>query len=145
MLFRQKKTYRDYRKITQSSMPIQDVPFLKIFNHITHLSHIQICNKSQIFRNKLKHVWLKIDAVEPYSEQKTYSRGIFYYRWIFFFNLQRGMGTQKILALKEVRSFHHGCQVYTWVDPVEKGLNLQPGLNPIDLRETFSKKVLFHF
>ena len=38
------------------------------------------------------------------------------------------MGTQKILALKEVRSFHHGCQVYTWVDPVEKGLNLQPGL-----------------
>ena len=38
------------------------------------------------------------------------------------------MGTQKILALKEVRTFHHGCQVYTWVDPVEKGLNLQPGL-----------------
>ena len=38
------------------------------------------------------------------------------------------MGTQKNLALKEVRSFHHGCQVYTWVDPVEKGLNLQPGL-----------------
>jgi len=26
---------------------------------------------------------LKIDAAEPYSEQKTYSRGI-YYRWIFF-------------------------------------------------------------
>ena len=38
------------------------------------------------------------------------------------------MGTQKILASKEVRTFHHACQVYTWVDPVEKGLNLQPGL-----------------
>ena len=38
------------------------------------------------------------------------------------------MKTQKNLALKEVRSFHHGCQVYTWVGPVEKGLNLQPGL-----------------
>ena len=131
MLFMQRKTYTDYRKTYQSSMLMQDVPFLKNFNHKTHLSYIQICNQPQIFRNKLKHVWLKIDAVEPYSEQKTYSRGIFCYRWIFFFNLQRGMGTQKILALKEVRSFHHGCQVYTWVDPVEKGLNLQPGLTSI--------------
>ena len=40
------------------------------------------------------------------------------------------METQEILALKEDRSFHHGCQVYTWVGPVEKGLNLQPGLLP---------------
>ena len=38
------------------------------------------------------------------------------------------METQKILALEEVRLFHPGCQVHTWVDSGKKGLNLQPRL-----------------
>ena len=40
---------------------------------------------------------------------------------IFFFNLWRGMETQKIWALKEVRSFHYGCQVYNLGGPSGKG------------------------
>ena len=34
------KTYTEYRKAYQSSMLIQDVPFLRIFNHKTYLSYI---------------------------------------------------------------------------------------------------------
>ena len=38
------------------------------------------------------------------------------------------MKIQKVLSLKVARSFQHGCQVCTWVDPVNLGLNLQPRL-----------------
>ena len=41
----------------------------------------------------------------------------------------KGMETQKILALEEVRLFHPACQVHTWVDSGKKGLNLQPRLS----------------
>jgi len=34
------KTYTEYRKTYQSSRLIQDVPFLRIFNHKTYLSYI---------------------------------------------------------------------------------------------------------
>ena len=39
------------------------------------------------------------------------------------------METQNILAMGEVRLFHHGSQVHTCVDSGKKGLNLQPGLD----------------
>ena len=89
-------------------MLIQDVPFLRIFNQKTYVSYIQICNKSQTFRNKLKHVRLKIDAVEQYYEQKTYSRGIFYYTcnsFYFlkgFFQISQGSTVHGILRKQQV-------------------------------------------
>jgi len=47
---------------------------------------------------------LKIDAVEPYSEQKAYSRVIFHYGWIFFFNFRsyykKEQGSIQICHLK---------------------------------------------
>ena len=38
------------------------------------------------------------------------------------------METQKIWAFEEIRLFHCGCQVHSWVDWGNLGLNLQPGL-----------------
>ena len=35
-----KKTYTEYRKIYQSLMLIQDVPFLRIFNDKTYLAYV---------------------------------------------------------------------------------------------------------
>ena len=34
------KTYTEYKKTYQSSMLMQDVPFLSIFNHKTYLKYI---------------------------------------------------------------------------------------------------------
>ena len=39
------KTYTEHRKTYQSSMLIQDVPFLRIFNHKTCLSYIYTNHK----------------------------------------------------------------------------------------------------
>ena len=38
------------------------------------------------------------------------------------------MKTQKVWASEEIRLFHCGCQVHSWVDSGNLGLNLQPGL-----------------
>ena len=38
------------------------------------------------------------------------------------------METQKIWAFEEIRLFHCGCEVHSWVDSGNMGLNLQPRL-----------------
>ena len=44
------------------------------------------------------------------------------------------METQKIWAFEEIRLFHCGCEVHSWVDSGNMGLNLQPRLRKLELK-----------
>ena len=55
------------------------------------------------------------------------------------------METQKIWAFEEIRLFHCGCQVHSWVDSGNMGLNLQPRLTEVETARLFFKHVISKF
>ena len=74
---------------------------------------------------------------EPYSEQKTYSRGIFHYRWIFFFSIfgptTRGNEDPQEYAIWNFGWLQAIWKPVVWVYPGLNGQKLQPWLLSVSL------------
>ena len=127
----QRKTYLDalwankiYRKTYQPWILIQGVPFLRILitKHIWAIFRFVINHKHSKKKTEAKNRCCRIILF-----QKTYSRGLFYYRWKIsnIFEIKTGAGKLCFWATGHI---HALCNREQWTGPAQFGQFLQLGL-----------------
>jgi len=99
------------------------------------------CNKSQTFRNTLKYVRLKIDAVKPYSFRKPILGVYFITGEIFsrnIFGIKMGAGK---ICFWEAGHIHALCNRKQWLGPAQFCQFLQLGLRKVATSKNLSESL----